>query len=96
MFGRVGARRSSKVIWTIVLIGVVLLACSVVFPFIWMILTSLKTGEEINRMPPTFLPEVWNFKNYVEAWMKPESTFQRYFINSFVISGLGTVLQLLV
>ncbi|MBW7460026.1 carbohydrate ABC transporter permease, partial [Paenibacillus sepulcri] len=96
MYGMVGARRSSKVMWTIVLIGVVLLACCVVFPFIWMILTSLKTGEEINRLPPTMLPEVWNFKNYPEAWMKPESTFQRYFINTVIIAGLGTALQLLV
>ncbi|NHN29026.1 carbohydrate ABC transporter permease [Paenibacillus agricola] len=96
MQGMVGARRSSRIIWMIVLAGVVVLACCVVFPFIWMLLTSLKTGEEINRLPPTLLPEVWNFKNYVDAWLKPESTFKQYFINTLIIAGIGTLLQLLV
>ncbi|MZQ86547.1 ABC transporter permease subunit [Paenibacillus sp. 5J-6] len=96
MFGSVGSSRSSKITWLFVWICTVLLACCVVFPFVWMILTSLKSAEEINRMPPTWLPEVWHLKNYAEAWLKPESTFQRYFVNTVIIAGVGTALQLLV
>lgn len=55
-----------------------------------------KSAEEINRMPPTWLPDVWHLKNYAEAWLKPESTFQRYFVNTVIIAGVGTALQLLV
>ena len=35
-----------------------------VFPFIWMLLTSLKTYEEAIRIPPQLVPEVWQWKNY--------------------------------
>ncbi|MEK3721464.1 carbohydrate ABC transporter permease [Paenibacillus sp. FSL H8-0034] len=96
MYQMVGARRSSKILWTVVLISVGLLACCVVFPFFWMILTSLKSAVEINRMPPTVLPELWQFHNYAAAWLKPESTFEQYFINTVIIAGIGTALQLLV
>ena len=34
------------------------------FPFVWMILTSLKTNEESLRIPPTLFPEVLNWSNY--------------------------------
>lgn len=96
MHGMVGARRSSKILWTVVLISVGVLACCVVFPFFWMLMTSLKSAEEINRIPPTLLPELWLFKNYAAAWLKPESTFEQYFINTVIIAGVGTALQLLV
>ena len=34
------------------------------FPFVWMILTSLKTNEESLRIPPTLFPEALNWSNY--------------------------------
>lgn len=86
----------SRISWTIVTIMIMILAAAVVFPFFWMILTSFKTAGEINLMPPTFLPTEWKLENYVEAWMKPESTFGRYFLNTIVVAGAGTVLQLII
>jgi len=47
-------------------------------------------------MPPTLLPEVWHAHNYAEAWMKPESTFGKYFFNTVIIAGLGTFLQMVI
>ena len=41
-----------------------------------------------------FLPQEWLFENYVRAWLKPESTFGRYFWNTIIVAGLGTVVQL--
>lgn len=64
------------------------------FPFFWMVMTSLKSLGEINLSPPTVLPNEWNFSNYVEAWNKPESTFGRYFLNSALIAIVGTALQM--
>ncbi|GAC1315120.1 MAG: carbohydrate ABC transporter permease [Chloroflexota bacterium] len=63
------------------------------FPFIWMLLTSVKPFEETLRTPPTLLPEVWRPENYAEAWRA--ANFPRFFANSMVISGttvLGTLL----
>ena len=87
---------NSRILWTIVTVIVLLLAALALFPFLWMILTSLKTAEEINLMPPVFFPHELKFNNYVEAWTKPESTFGRYFWNTIIVAGFGTALQLII
>ena len=53
-----------------ILVYVVLIVSSLimVFPFIWMILTSLKTVGESNAVPPVIFPrEGLQWKNFVEA-----------------------------
>ena len=71
-------------------------AVIVLFPFAWMILGSFKDIEESNRFPPTIWPEVWHPENYKKAWLTPPSTLGRYFINSIVITTVGTGMQLVV
>lgn len=73
-----------------------LFAALMLLPFYWMTLSSVKSLTEINRLPPTWWPEEVNWSNYLEAWAKPESTFGRYMLNSFIVAGLGTFLQLLI
>lgn len=63
--------RLSK-IWkviSLVLIYAFLTFCAImtVFPFYWMVITSLKSGEEIQRMVPTFWPQVVMWSNYSNA-----------------------------
>lgn len=38
-----------------------------IFPFIWMLLTSFKTVPESMQIPPTILPSEWVTKNYSDA-----------------------------
>jgi multiple sugar transport system permease protein len=38
------------------------------FPFLWTVATSLKTGQETQQLPPTFLPEVPQWLNYAHVW----------------------------
>ncbi len=38
-----------------------------VFPFIYMFASSLKTSTEVVQVPPRLLPEVWQLGNYVEV-----------------------------
>jgi len=38
------------------------------FPFFWTISSSLKTGPETHFVPPTFLPAVPQWGNYVRIW----------------------------
>jgi ABC-type glycerol-3-phosphate transport system permease component len=76
-----------------ILIYIVLIfgALVAIFPFFWMISTSLMTlGETINRQ---FLPRVPQFQNFVEAWSTAK--FGEYFINSVLITA-GTLAGLLV
>lgn len=54
-----------------------------VFPFLWMILSSFKTSTEVIQFPPTFLPEHLNFSNFKKAFgMAP---FGHYFFNSIIV-----------
>lgn len=66
----------------------------VVFPLIWMIVTSVKPQFELFRIPPTFLPEAVTFEHY---WRLLEETpFLRYFRNSAVIAVSTTALVIVV
>jgi multiple sugar transport system permease protein len=77
------------------LIHLMLLAGAIwsIFPFVWMILTSLKSyiGAASGA---SFLPREWLFSNYALAWSQV-GIFPRYFANSLFI-GTATVLGVLV
>lgn len=61
-----------------------------IFPFIWLLSTSLKgSGENIFAYPPTLIPKDFTFANYTGVWHRVDLI--RYFINSMVVAG-GTVL----
>ena len=61
-----------------------------VFPFIWLLSTSLKgAGENIFAYPPTIIPQDFTWDNYVGVWHRVD--LMRYFINSMIVAG-GTVL----
>jgi multiple sugar transport system permease protein len=81
-----------------VLIYLLLIAAAfaVMFPLIWMFLGSFKSIREINQFPPTWIPNEWHPENYVRAWLTPPSTLGRYFLNSVIVSLLGTALQLVI
>lgn len=61
-----------------------------IFPFIWLLSTSLKgANENIFAYPPTIIPKDFTWANYVGVWHKVD--LMRYFINSMIVAG-GTVL----
>ncbi len=55
-----------------------------VFPFLWMVLTSLKTYIEASA-GLDFLPQQWLFSNYADAWNQV-SIFPRYFANTLFMA----------
>jgi len=63
-------------------------------PILWMLSGSLKSISEILRYPPTILPEVFQWSNYVEVFtLQP---FGRQILNSVVVMVLVCALTLLV
>ncbi|HQN04982.1 MAG TPA: carbohydrate ABC transporter permease [Anaerolineaceae bacterium] len=68
------------------------LAFAVMLPFIWMIVTSLKSPTEVFAYPPTWIPKEFQWSNYVEMWN--EAPFGRYFMNSAIVAICVTVGQL--
>jgi multiple sugar transport system permease protein len=68
-------------------------ALVMVFPFLWMVLSSLKSNAEIIAVPPTLLPQNWQWQNYAAAWNR--QPFGRYYLNSFTVASIGTLSSLL-
>ena len=54
-----------------------------IFPFVWMILSSFKTSAEIIAFPPKLFPSQFNFSNYKRAFQM--APFGKYFLNSVVV-----------
>ena len=90
-------QRASKVGHIIgLIITYILLAFAgfiIVFPFYWMIITSLKTGAEIQQEVQTFFPHVIRWENYSEAVSKLEfGTLLRNTLIVGILSTLGTLI----
>lgn len=66
---------------------------STFIPLVWLLVGSLKTNLEL-QTEPFSLPDVPQFSNYVEA--VEISGLHRLFVNSVLVSGLSTVINLLI
>ena len=80
-----------KAIEAIVLIFMIIVF---LFPFIWMISTSLKTTQEAIQIPPSIIPSKFVIENYIEAWNS--GPFLRYLVNSLFITLSILVIQFIV
>ncbi len=69
------------------------LAFLIVFPIVWMVLTSLKPSAETILWPPRLLPNRPTLENYWEVFVR--WPFLRFFLNSVLVSGVSTVAILL-
>jgi multiple sugar transport system permease protein len=59
-------------------------AFMMLLPFLWMLSTSFKSQPESLKMPPTWVPENWVFKNYGTVWNKIQ--FPRYIYVSLIVT----------
>ena len=65
-----------------------------IFPFIWLISTSLKgSGENIFAYPPKIIPTDFTWQNYIGVWHQVD--FIGYFVNSMIVAGFTVLLNLL-
>jgi len=62
------------------------------FPFVWMVLSSFKSAGDVYTYPPKWIPSQWNFSNYAAVFrMIP---FLRYYFNSIYTSLAQTAIQI--
>ncbi len=71
-------------VWAVVVIG----ALGMLVPFIWMVLTSLRTDAEAFAVPPKILTHP-QWHNWVDAW--GIAPFGRFFFNSSVVAISVTI-----
>lgn len=65
------AKRVQKcVAWSIIYFVLGIVAISTIFPYVWMVLASLKSGIEITTYPEKIFPSAPNLSAYVSAFQK--------------------------
>lgn len=67
-------------------------ALVMVFPFVWQALTALKSLAEVSRVPPTFLPDDWNWSGFDEVFTA--LPFREMLTNSVLATAGRTAGQL--
>ncbi len=90
----VDKKRSKYVILALVIIVTFIS----IFPFLWMVLNSFMSDEQIYAYPPRFWPEklfkrgMWeNYAVVLNAY-----NFWRYILNSLIVAGLAAIGQIIV
>lgn len=78
---------------TTMYIGMILITLLVVFPFIWMVLLSLKTNSEIMSSPLS-LPKSLNFDNYKNALETLD--YLRLYSNTFFVCIISVVVEVII
>ena len=72
----------------------VVMAVIVLFPFYWMIISSLKTLDEYRMSVPTFFPRQIMLGNYLEAFTS--ASLGRLFLNTMYVGVVSTILSLII
>ena len=70
------------------------MALIVLFPFYWMIISSLKNLAEYRLSVPTFWPKVIMWSNYAEAFTT--ANLGRLFYNTMIVGVISTLLSLVI
>ena len=82
------------IVTTAVYIFLFAIAISVLFPFYWMLNSSIKSVEEYRRTIPTFFPEVIMWGNYADAFSA--ANLGTLFLNTVFVGIVSTILSLVV
>ena len=88
---RRGPRRPA---WATALLVLGVLATIAVFlvPLYWLFSSALKPHQDIYTWPLRWFPGELTFENFVGAW--ESAAFDRFFLNSIITTGVGTVLEI--
>jgi len=74
--------------------GVAFVVFVALAPLYWTLVTSVKSGLELNASPPTIFPRSFSLENYITDLSL--STFTRDLLNSAIIATVTTILALIV
>jgi multiple sugar transport system permease protein len=75
--------------WHLVLIPATIV---LLFPFVWLLVTSVETSAEALRFPPDLTPHVIKLGNYLAAY--DAAPFGRFFINSAIVAVTTVICNL--
>jgi multiple sugar transport system permease protein len=80
--------KNFKLSLVLIIITMCIVLAIVIYPFIWLFLSSLKYEMDIVKFPPETFPERFTFSQYFRVWQKlPLLTMTR---NTFIFSTMTT------
>lgn len=71
----------------------IFISLGMIFPFFWMVVSSLKTNDEIWQFPPKWFPENPNWGNFIDAWVM--APFDLYIFNSIFTAVCIVTIQVI-
>ena len=87
--------KAGKIIGTVLIYAfLILIAFIVLFPFYWMIISSMKNLDEYRLSVPTLFPKTIILHNYVEAFNK--ANLGKLFLNTVYVGLISTILSLVI
>ncbi len=72
----------------------IIVAFTVLLPFYWMLISSVKSMTEYMRNPPTLFPETFVFENYI--WAFKTANLWKLFFNTVFVGVVSTGLSLII
>lgn len=89
---KTGYKEKKSAITVIYHVFTFLFACAMIYPLVWMVMSSFKNTNEIFRTAASLLPEHFSIQNYLTGWQGFAGYgFGIFFKNSFIIAGISTV-----
>ena len=89
------SQKARKVIVQVLLYAfLVLMALIIIFPFYWMLISSVKSVDEYRLATPTLFPRELLFSNYVDAF--EVGSLGRLFLNTLYVGIVSTLLSLVI
>lgn len=89
---RGGLKQRETAIHFLVYLVLILGSTAMLLPFAWMLVSSLKEAKDVFRVPMQWIPQAWKWGNYKTVFEK--IPYARYFMNSFKMAGIGTIVQI--
>ncbi|MBB3111522.1 multiple sugar transport system permease protein [Paenibacillus phyllosphaerae] len=80
--------------YLLVIMLLIAFSIATLFPFLWMISTSLRTDVDLFKNPMNWIPSSLYLNNYQEVWTA--IPFGQYFLNTFKLTVIITVLQVII
>ncbi|GIF04247.1 carbohydrate ABC transporter permease [Actinoplanes siamensis] len=88
-----GRRRNSRIGRVLGYLATAVASVAVLLPFYWMVVSSLKTDNEVFTLPVRWLPSAAQWHHYADIWTRSDLT--TWLGNTVLLSVAVTVLQVL-
>ena len=73
-----------------------IMALIVLFPFYWMIISSMKSMEEYRLSQPTLFPQYLDWHNYIEVFQNEDLLLGQLFMNTVYVGVISTIISLVI